>query len=219
MIAQIQGTLIDIHKDRLWVSPGNGQTGLTCEVLAPAYLCVRLAPMLGKPVALYTLCYLESQNQGASFLPRLAGFLAPQDIAFFELLTSVKGIGNRKALRAMVLDTATLANAIADRDAKLLQTMPEVGKKLAETIIVTLQDKVDRFVSATLHTPGSAQPTNTDVAPTSRTLAREVLEVLLQLGEQRTDAVQFVDRVMNSKEPPTDVQSALEAVYRLKAQS
>ena len=80
-------------------------------------------------------------------IPRLAGFLSVEDRAFFELFTTCKGIGNRKALRAMSLDVGQLAGAISDRDIALLQTLPDIGRRTAETIIATLHGKVDRFLN------------------------------------------------------------------------
>ena len=132
-----------------------------------------------------------------------------------------KGIGHKRALRAMILDTNTLAGAIADRDAKLIQTMPEVGKKLAETIVVTLRDKVEHFVSAAAYpapaSGGSANDGTGGAASGGGTLAREALEVLIQLGENRTQAVQWIDRVLMQDDPPADVQDVVAAVYQVKA--
>ena len=115
----------------------------------------------------------------------------------------------------MVLDTATLAGAIADRDAKLIQTMPEVGKKLAETIVVTLRDKVDGFVSQAAYP--EAKNAQNGAGPVGGTLARDALEVLMQLGENRAQAVQWIDRALNTEEPPADVQELVAQVYRLRA--
>ncbi|MEO1235754.1 MAG: Holliday junction branch migration protein RuvA [Planctomycetota bacterium] len=154
MIARLDGTLTEVRGDAALVDPG---FGLVYEVLLPAFAATRLAASEGRAVTLHTLEFVESTAQGATMFPRLAGFLTADDKAFFELFVTCKGIGHKRALRAMVLDTATLAGAIADRDAKLIQTMPEVGKKLAETIVVTLRDKVEHFVSAAAY-PGGRVP-------------------------------------------------------------
>ena len=62
------------------------------------------------------LHYLEGQANGAVFRPRLVGFTSDRDRRFFELLTSVKGIGYRKALRALAMPIATIARAVAEKD-------------------------------------------------------------------------------------------------------
>ena len=220
MISRLTGTLLAIDSDRAQVDPGHG---LVYEVLLPAFAATRLAASTGQPVTLHTLQFIEATAQGATMFPRLAGFLSERDQRFFELFVTCKGIGHKRALRAMVLDPATIAAAIADRDAKLIQTMPEVGKKLAETIVITLKDKVERFVSdATYGDSGAAAGERSDPrAGPSRAAgsAREALEILLQLGEQRAQAVQWIDRIMLGEDPPTDAQGLVAAVYRLKAGS
>ncbi|MBB6430102.1 Holliday junction branch migration protein RuvA [Algisphaera agarilytica] len=218
MISRITGTLDAIEPDKAFVDPGQG---LVYEVMLPAFAATRLSVKTGQTVTLHTFQFIESTAQGATMFPRLAGFLTEQDKQFFELFVTCKGIGHKRALRAMILDTNTLASAIADRDAKLIQTMPEVGKKLAETIVVTLRDKVDQFVSAAAYGAGAEGPSGqgAEGAPASGggSLARETLEVLLQLGENRTQAVQWIDRVLSADDAPTDVQDVVAAVYRLKA--
>jgi len=213
MIARIQGTLDAIEQDRAYVDL---QHGLVYEVLLPAFAATRLATSTGQPVTLHTFEFIEATSQGSTMFPRLAGFLSAADRRFFQLFVTCKGIGHRRALRAMVLDTNTIASAIADRDAKLLQTMPEVGKKLAEGIVLNLRDKVDGFVSEAAYPAEGLANGDAPGARVGGTLARDALEVLLQLGENRTQAVQWIDRAL-SNNAPTDVQALVAEVYRLRA--
>src|SRR4051794_25440863 len=53
---------------------------------------------------------------GGNIEPRLVGFLRADDRAFFNLFITVKGIGPKKALRALVLPTGDIAQAIESRD-------------------------------------------------------------------------------------------------------
>ncbi len=225
MISRLHGQLQAIENDRALVDPG---FGVTYELLLPAFTASRLRLSIGQPVTLHTLHFIEATAQGSTMFPRLAGFATAGDRQFFELFVTCKGIGHRRALRAMIFDTPTLAAAIADRDLKLVQTMPEVGKKLAETIVVTLRDKVEKFVSAAAYPDkdgakgdgGEAEGGGEASAATSTgRLSREALEVLMQLGENRVQAVQWIDRVLSGDDPPRDVQDIIAAVYRLKAGS
>lgn len=223
MLTRLTGKLVDLHDDRveLEIAPG-----ICVEAMLPTFAVTRLADKMGQPVTLYTVTYLESQNQGASFIPRLAGFLTPSDRAFFELFVTTKGIGNRKALRALAMPAAQIAAAIADRDTKTLQALPEIGKRTAETIVVTLKDKVDRFVSEAAYGQQGGNATDADMSSETHTqvmtpaggkLAREALEVLLQLGENRNDAVMWIDKALSDDEPPRDTEALVAAVYQLKA--
>lgn len=218
MIVRIEGILESIEgQTALLQMPG----GFCYEVLVSAYTAARLGGSLGKTVRFHTIHYLESQNQGASMYPRLAGFLTEEDLRFFDLFTTTKGIGNKKALRALALASDQIAAAIADRDIAMLQSLPEIGRRTAETIIATLHGKVDGFLSPTPATPpakSADKPGATETPTPGRGLVREALEVLLQLGENRVQAVQWIDQVMrDEKDKPGDVQTLIARVYRLKS--
>ncbi len=223
MIAKLTGILEDMAEGALLVRV---EGGLTYEVLAPAYTAARLGASIGKPITLHTLYYLQSENQGNSFVPRLAGFLSAEDKAFFQLLTTVKGIGNRKALRAMALATGQIAAAIADRDAALLKSLPEVGRRTADTIIAELSGKVDTFLQPmTTRVTATHDAAQADAAAGegddvgARSLARQTVEVLVQLGENRLQAMRWVEEALAGKDRPTEVQMLLTKVYQLKAGS
>lgn len=215
MISRIHGLLETIDGGRAQVTL---DVGLTYEVMLPAFAAARLGGSLDTAVTLHTIEFYESTSQGASMTPRVAGFMNTTDKAFFELFTTVKGIGPRKALRALTLDTATVANAIADRDVKMLQTMPEIGKRMAETIVATLHGKVDRFVSASAY--GRQPPESGDEtsgAPTPRgSASREALEVLMQLGETRQAAMQWIDQVLTRNPELDQSQQIIAEALRIK---
>ena len=237
MIARIEGMLVAMEADRALVKLAGG---LTFELLLPAFTAARLAARVGEPVLLHTLSFFESQNQGATILPRLAGFPTVEDRQFFELFVTCKGIGHRRALRAMTLATNLIAVAIADRDLAMLQSLPEVGRRTAETIAVTLRDKVDRFISAAAYPgpsagsgggpaggrdvgPGEGSGEDSGVDPgvdssrTTASKAREAMEVLLQLGERRTDIAAWIDQVLARRDAPRDAESLIAEVYRIKS--
>ncbi len=210
MIARIEGVLEALEGSSALVRLAGG---VTYEVLLPTYAVARLGDSIGRNVTLHTLDFLESLNQGTSFTPRLAGFLTPNDRQFYLLFTTVKGIGPKRALRCMTLETAMIAAAIANRDAKLLRSLPEIGQRMAETIIATLAGKADAFATVTSSTSGQ----QTTASPASG-LAREALDVLVQLGENRVQAVAWIDRVLReSDEKPATAQELITRVYRVKA--
>ncbi len=72
----------------------------------------------------------------------LYGFLELEDRVFFRQLLTVTGVGPRCALGILGASRVTLQQALATRDQELLRTLPGVGKKLAERLIVELADKV-----------------------------------------------------------------------------
>lgn len=217
--------------------------GLCYRVLLTAFTASRLVGEIGSVVTLHAVHWLDSQDQGTSFTPRLAGFARPEDRDFYELLTSCKGLGKRRALKAMALDTARLAAAIADRDLATLQALPEIGRRLAETIVATLHGKVDAFVSAAAYSTagpsssaadaaagpasvgkrkrGTNAPTPDDAqvhaAAERAAMSREALEALMQLGEDRLTAIRLIDRALSEPhERPATTQQLLAKVFAVR---
>jgi Holliday junction DNA helicase RuvA len=196
MIARIEGTLEDVVDG---VAEVRVAGGLVYEVLVPACDAGELLARQGREVSFFTLHYLESQGQGSHFAPRVIGFRSREQRAFFELLTTVKGIGNRKALRAMQVSHARMAEAIAAGDAKFLATLPEIGKRTAESTIVELKGKLDPFLAD----PTAAKRAAQMAAAVSAVAlpvgpAADAEEVLVALGEPRAQARAKIERVVGA---------------------
>lgn len=205
MVRKITGRLESMDGLAALVTPAVG--GISYEVLVPAFLSERLSQEVGKTVELVTLQYLEGQGQGASFIPRLIGFRTAHERRFFELLITVKGMGNKKALRALAVEPGEFARAIAERDTKSLQSMPEIGKRMAETVIAELTGKVDAFV---VYESGRGIETKPG-APAARSGASaEAIEMLVALGESRSDAERMVERA-TGKDPALGTSASIVA--------
>lgn len=208
VISRIEGQLISVAGDRAQIQCGP----LTYAVFVAAADQQRLATMTNESVALFTLHYLEGQGQGSSFTPRLVGFTSETDRAFFELFTTVKGMGNRKALRALALPFQSIAEAIAARDVDLLKSLPEIGKRTAETIVAELHGKVDRFVELK---PDRRETMSPEAAARS-TLVHDAVAMLTQLGEPGLRARDLVDRVLRADPTLATPEALVAAAYTLK---
>jgi Holliday junction DNA helicase RuvA len=139
----------------------------------------------------------------------LIGFSSERDRAFFELFTTVKGIGNRKALRALVRPFAETATAIANRDAKTLTDMPEIGKRSAETIIAELHGKVDVFIGEIASTIEVIMPAFSD----------DAISMLVQLGETKADAKRLVRLAFDAQPDITTADQLVQTSFQLKGTS
>jgi holliday junction DNA helicase RuvA len=186
MLTRISGRL-------LWVDGGRAgidveALGMSFEVMLPGYLSAELSGSVGSAIALYTLLQLDPVGQSSSLSPRLIGFAEARDKEFFALFTTVKGVGGKRALRAMAEPPGVLAGYIASRDHAALQRLPEIGKRLAETIVAELHGKVDGFIALDIHVAegGSAVRSGGPVD--------EAIEALVRLGETRGEAEQKVRR-------------------------
>lgn len=217
MIARLGGQLVQCDRQSVLVLH---QSGLTYELLVPSFLLSTLSSKIDQPVYFITYHYLEGIGQGTHFVPRLIGFLTVRQREFFELFTTVSGIGNRKALRAMALDPALIATSIASRDAKALTQLPEIGKKLAELIIAELHDKVAPFVDASftgVEVKGSTATSAAARPAPHDPLTEDSIAAVMALGESRADAERLVLRVRGNSRTQQTVGDVLAGVLALKA--
>jgi len=205
VITRIRGELVELTERSALLHV----EALTYELLVPAANVPDLLGKIGQPIEFYTLHYFEGQSQGSSFLPRLIGFSSERDRAFFELFTTVKGIGNRKALRALVRPFAETATAIANRDAKTLTDMPEIGKRSAETIIAELHGKVDVFIGEIASTIEVIMPAFSD----------DAISMLVQLGETKADAKRLVRLAFDAQPDITTADQLVQTSFQLKGTS
>lgn len=211
MIERVRGILTGIEGQEAMLEPPGLPVMLA--VLVPAYLSERLAAKVGDSVVFYTLASLESHGQGTSFVPRLIGFLSPSDRAFFELFTTVKGIGTRRALRALAAEPSAIARAIVARDTAALFELPEVGKRLAETIVAELDGKVDRFLSVE-GLDGTLRVAERGSAGTLVGVAAEAAAALVALGEPVAEAERMVRGALALEPKPSGAAALIEAAYR-----
>lgn len=205
VVDQVDGSVLTLRVGMGGAAQGQNATGLgasapgsldwiqTVEVYVPAFLGSLLAAKLGSTVSLQTVFYLEGQVQGTSFVPRLLGFASAADREFFDLLTEVKGIGNRKALRAMAQRPSWIASAIVRGDAKALTELPEIGKKLAETMVLELREKAKPFADSSANSGvgagAFAAPSRGEaVRPMLSAVEQDAIGALVTMGDQPAEA-------------------------------
>lgn len=206
MIERIRGTLQRLGEHEAAIEPTG--SGLWYRVLLPAYMYDRLAGRQGTDVELATLQFYDSPNQGATLVPRLVGFDTDAERSFYERFTTVKGVGPKKALRAMREPPASMARAIADRDAAWLKTLPEIGTRLAETIIAELHGKVAESLAAGM-IQGELKP-----SPASGAMA-DAVSALVALGETRAEAERWV-AAAHEQSPDASADELVSHAYRVR---
>jgi Holliday junction DNA helicase RuvA len=211
MIVRIVGKLTEVGSDAVVID----RDGLAYEIHVPACILQQLTDRIGENVTFHTIEYYEGTAVGGNLTPRLVGFLDPADRTFFTEFTKVKGIGVRKALRALVQPAAWIAEAIESGDARRLASLPELGKRTAEQVIATLKGKLTDFVVAATLATGLAGKSATAPASDLTAAQREALEILLQLGERRNEAIEKIRRATDGVELD-DAGKIVEAIYRLK---
>ncbi|QPK78241.1 Holliday junction branch migration protein RuvA [Corynebacterium lizhenjunii] len=168
MIASLRGDVVSI--------------GLDHAVIECAGVGYRF---LATPATLATLRRGEEARVLTSLVVKedsmtLFGFSSDDDRAMFHILQTVTGMGAKLAVAALsVFRAADLAAAIVAGEVKTLQTIPGVGKKMAERMALELKDKVAPFAPA----ESADAPVTPGVAPAgASTVVEQVVEALVGLG-------------------------------------
>ena len=74
---------------------------------------------------------------------RLYGFLGRDELRLFRLLIGVERIGPKAALSILGrAELATMVRAIRDGDVALVATVPGVGRRTAERVVLELSDRL-----------------------------------------------------------------------------
>jgi Holliday junction DNA helicase RuvA len=203
MIGYLRGRIVARHPGMLVMEVG----GVGYEIHLPGYVQYRLKDMQADEdgnVTLYTL-YYHPENQSR---PRLFGFRNEVEREFFEELTTVQGIGPKKALDVFAGPISKMGRAIADGDEDALTKIKGVGLPLARKIIASLKDKAAKYALLPEDAEAVAPPTLDD-------LKAEVVAVLTtQLGHSRTEASAMVDAALKRNPSIKTREELFDEVYR-----
>ena len=131
MIARLTGRVLTLDQGVL-VLDVNG-VGYEIEVASSTANSVEI----DKIVTLETLLIIREDAQ------ILFGFTELTEKKLFQLLIKINGVGPRLAIGIMSgLNEDELSLAIMEKDIKVLTSLPGVGKKTAERLVIELQDKI-----------------------------------------------------------------------------
>jgi Holliday junction DNA helicase RuvA len=171
MIARLSGKILEITEKYLVVDVG----GIGYKVYVTTDTLTQTKE--GAHVSLST--YLAVRENALD----LFGFLTAEELAFFELLLGVSGIGPRGALGVLSVTTVeTLTQAIGTGDTSYLTKVSGIGRKTAEKIVLELRDKLRGSTNKT-ETSGSLRAES------------DVVEALKSLGYSQNEARDAVKQV------------------------
>ena len=129
----------------------------------------------------------------------LYGFLTQEYYQLFLQLTAVSGVGPKVALG--VLSASKPENfylAIQNRNIKVLTSLPGIGKKMAERLILELKDKVE-----SMDTSGANEDVASSYEGADKNIS-EAIEALRSLGYTNTEIYPIVKAIPNCSELSTE---------------
>lgn len=195
MIASLRGEVLSIGPDHVVIDCN----GVGYHVLATPPTIARLRR--GEQATVLTTMVVREDAM------LLYGFLGDEERRMFTLLQTVSGLGPKLAMAVLgTLKVGDLAQAVNAKDTKTLQTVPGVGKRMADRMAVELSTKVEEYLPA----PEAAGET-VDVVPAAATgVAQDVTEALVGLGFSDRVAQPIVDGIL-AQSPELDTAAALRA--------
>ncbi len=133
----------------------------------------------------------------------LFGFLSLKEKNFFALLISVSGVGPKLAINILShMPADELALALVEADIPRLTSIPGIGKKSAERLVLELQDKAASFAL------DKAVNTSTHSRTAPAGLREDAISALMNLGYKEA----FANKAVKSLEFPAG--TALEEILK-----
>ncbi|HRO66754.1 MAG TPA: Holliday junction branch migration protein RuvA [Pseudobdellovibrionaceae bacterium] len=189
MIGFIKGELLSLEGDSVLVDTG----GVGYELLCSVNALTDLAPSLGREVSLWVHTHVREDAL------QLFGFPSRSERELFLSLLKVNGVGPKMALSIL---SGGRPNQIADMieggNAKALSSLPKVGKKTAEQIILTLQGKLVRVEAGQKSSKSEAQ--------------KQIQTALLSLGFKAPRVDEFLSELPKDIEVEEGVRRGLAAL-------
>ena len=196
MIAHLTGRLLEKQVQRLVVDV----SGVGYEVFVP----LSTFYSLGDPGSAVALRIHTHVREDAI---QLFGFATSLEVALFERLISVSGIGPKLALSVLSgIEPADLVRAVRQADFARLTRIPGVGRKTAERLVVELKDRL----------PDAGPASTDDAGPPDAEVRDDVLSALANLGYQRAAAESAVTKVLRAT-GDRDFETVLRQVLRALA--
>ena len=149
MIGTLKG-VIEYREDPFLIVDVNG---VGYKVLVPTPVLSKITGT-GDTIKLYTHTHVRED------LLELYGFTEPSDLKVFSLLISVSGVGCRTALGIFSVGTRhDIVQAISTGDVAFFTSVPRLGKKNGQKIIIELKSKLGASGDLDLSTDGDAGQT------------------------------------------------------------
>jgi len=177
MIARLSGTLVEKQPGRVVVEV----SGVGYEVFVPLST-YRGLDDVGARVALFVHTHVREDALA------LYGFLSRREKDLFVRLLGVGGVGPRLAVALISgLGAEDLIAAVRGHDAARLASVPGVGRKTAERLLLEVGERLDGLEPA-------ADPA---AGPAPAAVRRDLVSALLNLGYNARVAAQAADRALD----------------------
>jgi len=202
VIGRITGTLIAKQAPDILVEVA----GLGYEILVPMSTLYQL-PEVGQQLSLHTHFVVREDAQV------LYGFHDEQERVLFRALIKVNGVGPKMALAILSgMEASDFVRTVRSNDVTALVSMPGIGKKTAERLIIEMRDRLKEWnLSDNGQTP-AANRVN------SSSLTKEAETALISLGYKPQQASHAINQALqdlgNANHEVKDSESLIRAALK-----
>ncbi len=212
MISFIKGNLLEKDPSALLIDVN----GLGYEVSVPMTTFYALGDV-NTEVSLYTHFVVREDAQ------QLYGFKTKVDKKVFQELIKVSGVGARTAIAILSgMECKTLLHCIENKDYGLLATVPGIGKKTAERLVVEIYDKLLKLsneIHGQADAIGTSSTTSSQVSSQGlgNSIFDESVDALMALGYKQKDAEKMIrGSIGDSKDASQAIRKALQNSIKSK---
>jgi Holliday junction DNA helicase RuvA len=129
----------------------------------------------------------------------LYGFLTPKEKQFFQLLITVSGVGPKLAKDILSnIQPDQLASALCRGDIVRLSTIPGIGKKTSERLVLELKDKVVKLGLA-----GESDGSST-LSKQESSIRDDVASALINLGYKEALVIKTLSEIDTGADAPME---------------
>ena len=197
MISHLSGTLEHIDKNFITIDVN----GVGYKVFAPTSLLNEI----GKPgdkVKIFTEQIVREDSIS------LYGFSSKEERNLFNSLLSVSGIGPKSALSLVSgLPLNKLVGAISQGNADLLSSIPGIGNKTAQRIIIELKEKIGK-------TYGMQPLDMAKGVPGEETIVGDAISALITLGYSPREAREAIIKINLDTSKFKNVEEVIKAALK-----
>ena len=174
MIGKLNGKLVEKRPPVIVIDCH----GVGYEVEAPMSTIYEL-PEIGENVVLCTHLAIRDDAH------LLYGFLTESERKLFRALLKINGVGTKMALVILSgMSVNDFFSCVRSEDWASLVSLPGVGRKTAERLVLDMRDKIDKILP------------DSDMSSSSQSsIVDDAVSALVSLGYKRQDAEKYVDNL------------------------
>lgn len=201
MIGQIRGVLVGKQPPEIQLEVN----GITYEIQVPMSTLYQL-PEIGKQLILHTHFVVREDAQ------LLYGFYDAKDKSMFRALIRVNGVGPKMALAILSgMAADAFARTVRENNVSALTSMPGVGKKTAERLIIEMRDRLGEWEGS------EAQAGAIGIGMSPSSMTRDAETALISLGYKPQQAARAIALIQKDNEHIADSEELIRLALKSMA--